>query len=93
MITLLKVVAAAGIAWGVLNPSFTPRAENCECKGKADTKAVQVPRSDAGCSCKADTKAARLVPRSDAGCSCKADTKTGNVLPRSDANCNCKANT
>ena len=74
MITLLKLVAAAGIAWGVLNPSFTPRGEGCECKGKADTKAVNVPRSDAGCSCKADTKSGHITPRSDADCACKAKT-------------------
>jgi hypothetical protein len=46
---------AAGIAWGVLNGGFAPRAEDCECRAKADTKSAKlVPRSDADCSCKAD---------------------------------------
>jgi len=72
MIILLKLAAAAGIAWGVLNGGFAPRAEDCECSGKADTKAAKfVPRSDADCSCKADAQAARPA-RQVEDCSCKA---------------------
>ena len=73
MMILLKLAAAAGIAWGVLNGGFAPRAEDCECKAKADTKSAKlVPRSDADCSCKADAAAPRPTPRA-ADCSCKAD--------------------
>ena len=73
MIILLKLAAAAGIAWGVLNGGFAPRAEDCECSGKADTKVAKlVPRGDADCSCKADAAAARPTPKA-ADCSCKAD--------------------
>ena len=73
MIILLKLAAAAGIAWGVLNGGFAPRAEDCECSGKADTKLSKlVPRGDADCACKADAAAARPTPRA-ADCSCKAD--------------------
>ena len=73
MIILLKLAAAAGIAWGLLNGGLTPRAEDCECSGKADTKLAQiVPRGDADCACKADAAAARPAPQA-ADCSCKAD--------------------
>jgi len=73
MIILLKLAAAAGIAWGVLNGGFAPRAEDCECSGKADTKLAKlVPHSDADCSCKADAATVRPTPRA-ADCSCKAD--------------------
>jgi len=72
MITLLKLVAAAGIAWGVLNPSFTPMSADADCACKADTRAANVPRSDAGCSCKADTKTAHFTPKAE-DCSCKAN--------------------
>ena len=71
MITLLKLVAAAGIAWGVLNPSFAPRAADADCACKADAGAAHVPRSDADCACKADTKTAHFVPKAE-DCSCKA---------------------
>jgi hypothetical protein len=63
MITLLKLVAAAGIAWGVLNPSFTPMGADADCACKADTKTTHVPRSDANCKCNADTKAAPFTPK------------------------------
>ena len=73
MIILLKLAAAAGIAWGVLNGGFAPRAEDCECSGKADTKLSKlVPRGDADCACKADAATVRPTPRA-ADCSCKAD--------------------
>jgi len=53
MITLLKLVAAAGIAWGVLNPSFTPLAADADCACKADAKTAHfVPKAE-DCSCKA----------------------------------------
>ena len=72
MITILKLVAAAGIAWGVLNPSFTPMSADADCACKADTKAARfIPRSDADCACKADTKSARFMPKAE-DCSCKA---------------------
>ena len=73
MITLLKLVAAAGIAWGVLNPSFTPMAADADCACKADAAAARMlPRSDADCACKADAKTAHFVPKAE-DCSCKAD--------------------
>ena len=73
MIILLKLAAAAGIAWGLLNGGFAPRAEDCECSGKADaTLAKIVPRGDADCACKADAAVPRTVPQA-ADCSCAAD--------------------
>jgi hypothetical protein len=37
MMTLLKIAVAALITFGVLNPSFTPKADdaNCSCKAKS----------------------------------------------------------
>jgi hypothetical protein len=72
MITILKLVAAAGIAWGVLNPSFTPMAADADCACKADTRAAHMPRADADCACKADAKTAHFVPKAE-DCSCKAE--------------------
>lgn len=73
MLTILKLMAGAGIALGVLNPSFTPRADDCECKAKADALNQRaVPRAD-DCECKADASGPRpSVPHAD-GCECKAD--------------------
>jgi hypothetical protein len=53
MLTLLKLMAGAAIALGILSPGSTPRAEDCECKAKADG-AIQhaVPHAD-DCECKA----------------------------------------
>jgi hypothetical protein len=71
MITILKLVAAAGIAWGVLNPSFAPMAADADCACKADAKTAHfVPRAE-DCSCKADAKTAHFVPKAE-DCSCKA---------------------
>ena len=54
MITILKLVAAAGIAWGVLNPSFAPRVADADCACKADASATQFAPKAEDCSCKAD---------------------------------------
>ena len=51
MLTLIKVVAGVVIAFSVLSPSFTPRADSCECKAKAGTQQL-VPHADT-CECKA----------------------------------------
>lgn len=74
MLTLLKIGAAVGIAFGVLNPGFGPRAEDCECKAKADALGGRaLPRAeDCECKAKADATAGRFVPHAD-GCECKAD--------------------
>jgi hypothetical protein len=37
MLTIIKIAVAALITFGVLNPSFTPRAEDAKCSCKADT--------------------------------------------------------
>ena len=73
MLTLLKIGAAAGIALTVLNPGFGPRAEDCECKAKADAVGTRmVPRAD-DCECKAksDANSTLLVPHAE-DCECKA---------------------
>lgn len=36
MLILLKLVAAAVIGFAVINPTTSPKAEDCECKAKAD---------------------------------------------------------
>lgn len=36
MLTLLKIGVAALIGFGVLNPSFTPKADDAKCTCKAD---------------------------------------------------------
>ena len=36
MMILIKLVAAAVIGFAVLHPTSTPKAENCECKAKAN---------------------------------------------------------
>lgn len=55
MITILKLLAAAGIALGLLSPSFIPGANDAECQCKADTKTAHLaPKADADCACKAD---------------------------------------
>jgi hypothetical protein len=36
MLTILKVAVAGLIAFGVLSPSFTPKADNAKCTCKAD---------------------------------------------------------
>jgi hypothetical protein len=53
MLTLLKLAAGAVLALGILSPSFTPRADSCECKAKGTATINQVvPHAD-GCECKA----------------------------------------
>jgi len=53
MVTLLKLVAGAALALSILSPSFTPRADSCECKTKSSSALHQiVPRADS-CECKA----------------------------------------
>jgi hypothetical protein len=37
MMTLLKIAAAALITIGVLNPSFTPKADHANCNCHANT--------------------------------------------------------
>jgi hypothetical protein len=36
MLTVLKIAVAGLIAFAVLNPSFTPRADDAKCSCKAD---------------------------------------------------------
>lgn len=36
MLTLLKIAVAAAIGFAVLNPSFTPKADDAKCSCKAD---------------------------------------------------------
>jgi len=54
MLTLLKLAAGVVLALGILSPSFTPRADSCECKAKAGGATINqmVPHAD-GCECKA----------------------------------------
>jgi hypothetical protein len=54
MITLLKLAAAGALALSILSPGFTPRADNCECKAKANSAITRlsVPHADS-CECKA----------------------------------------
>ena len=52
MVTLIKMVAGAAIAMGILSPGFAPRADSCECKAKAAAISQIVPHSDT-CECKA----------------------------------------
>jgi len=73
MLTLLKIGAAAGIAFGILNPGFAPRADDCQCKAKANALGrPAVPHAD-DCECKAKGNAlgGRFVPHAD-DCQCKA---------------------
>ena len=74
MLTLLKVGAAVGIAMGILNPGFSPHAEDCECKAKADGALHSVvPRAE-DCECKAEANSSRgFVPHAE-DCECKAET-------------------
>ena len=51
MLTLIKLAAGAIIALSILSPSFTPRADTCECKAKAGARHL-VPHADT-CECKA----------------------------------------
>lgn len=51
MITLIKLVTGAVLAFSILSPSFTPKADTCECKAKAGATQL-VPRADT-CECKA----------------------------------------
>jgi hypothetical protein len=53
MLTLLKLVAGATIALGVLSPGFTPRADTCECKAKANAVGKQMAPHADSCECKA----------------------------------------
>src|SRR4051812_18412164 len=53
MLTLIKLVAGAAIAFGILSPGFKQRADTCECKAKAGTQQF-VPHADT-CECKAKT--------------------------------------
>ena len=73
MLTLLKIGAAAGIAIGILNPGFAPRADDCECKAKANALGRQVVPHAEDCECKAKGNAlgGRFVPHAD-DCECKA---------------------
>jgi hypothetical protein len=53
MLTLLKLAAGAVLALGILSPSFTPRADSCECKARGSSAVRQlVPHADT-CECKA----------------------------------------
>jgi hypothetical protein len=69
MLPFLKLTIASGLAWTILNPSFTPGSETCECKAKAAVQAM--PRADT-CECKAKALAP-VVPHADT-CECKART-------------------
>ena len=74
MLTLLKIGAAVGIAFGVLNPGFGPRAEDCQCKAKANAFGRgAVPHAD-DCECKgkANATTGSFLPHADS-CQCKAD--------------------
>ena len=51
MLTLIKLVAGAAIALGILSPGFTPKADTCECKAKGNMSQA-VPHADT-CECKA----------------------------------------
>jgi hypothetical protein len=51
MLTIIKLVAGAALALGILSPNFTPRADTCECKAKAGARQF-VPHADT-CECKA----------------------------------------
>ena len=51
MFTILKLAIAATLGFAVLGPGFTPRADDCECKAKADG-ITMVPHAD-DCECKA----------------------------------------
>jgi len=53
MITLAKLLAAGAIGWAVLNPTFTPRVDTCECKTKSAVQPM-TPHVDT-CECKAKT--------------------------------------
>jgi hypothetical protein len=55
MITILKLGMAAMLGVAVLNPGLTPRGEDCECKGKADTATKMPAPKAADCECKGDT--------------------------------------
>jgi hypothetical protein len=52
MLTVIKLLAGAAIALGILSPGFTPRADNCECKAKAAAIGQAIPHADT-CECKA----------------------------------------
>lgn len=53
MLTIIKLVAGAALALGILSPNFTPRADTCECKAKSNSSIRQfVPHADT-CECKA----------------------------------------
>lgn len=73
MLILLKIGAAAGIALSILNPGFTPRAEDCECKAKADAVGQRaLPHAeDCECKAKADALSGGFVPHAE-DCQCKA---------------------
>ncbi|MEY2428718.1 MAG: hypothetical protein QOJ40_1603 [Verrucomicrobiota bacterium] len=51
MLTIIKLVAGAALALGILSPNFTPRADTCECKAKGNAQQL-VPHADT-CECKA----------------------------------------
>jgi hypothetical protein len=36
MLTILKIAVAAAVAFGVLSPSFTPKADNANCSCHAN---------------------------------------------------------
>ena len=54
MITILKLGMAVMLGIAVLNPGLTPRASDCECKGKADTVVKPAAPRVADCECKAN---------------------------------------
>jgi hypothetical protein len=51
MLTIIKLVAGAALALGILSPNFTPRADTCECKARGNAQQL-VPHAD-NCECKA----------------------------------------
>jgi hypothetical protein len=51
MLTIIKLVAGAALALGILSPNFTPRADSCSCKASAGAQQL-VPHAD-NCECKA----------------------------------------
>ena len=71
MLTLLKIGAAAGIAFGVLNPGFAPRADDCQCKANALGRRAVPHADDCECKAKGNALGGSLVPHAD-DCQCKA---------------------
>ena len=72
MFTTIKIACAAVLGFAVLSPGFTPRADDCQCKAKANAFRF-VPRAN-DCECKAKANTFSLVPHAD-DCECKAKAK------------------